>query len=160
MVMSAEAVMLGTVGVLAMTTGVSVVSNAMNEELADVSKALRGFDQTYEVNGVRASYSGVGRTSGTGGRFTTFKSGSGFKQLPSQDAINAMNIESFPAQAARDPRVIQQEAVFEETSAQPRLVSEASLQKSKEDSDEPTLAEQRKQKRQARRERRAARPSE
>ncbi len=56
-ILSAETVMLGTIGVLAMTAGVGVMGSAMNEELADVSRAFRSFDQSFQVTGYRVDSS-------------------------------------------------------------------------------------------------------
>lgn len=50
-VVSAELVMVGTVGVLAMTAGLSTVTKAVNDELCDLAKAIRSLDQSYEAKG-------------------------------------------------------------------------------------------------------------
>ncbi|QGQ23200.1 hypothetical protein F1728_11180 [Gimesia benthica] len=51
LVMSAELVMLGTVGVIGATVGLSAASTAINDELVEFSHAIRSLDQSYEVQG-------------------------------------------------------------------------------------------------------------
>lgn len=48
-VMSAEMVTLGTVAVLSSVVGVGVLSNAVNDELAEVAMEVRGFEQGVTV---------------------------------------------------------------------------------------------------------------
>lgn len=64
-VMSAETVMLGTMGVLAMTAGVGTMATAVNSELGEMGKAFRGFDQSFSAPGFQTSFGG---RSGGGGR--------------------------------------------------------------------------------------------
>jgi hypothetical protein len=47
--LSAEAVVVGTVAVVGLTAGLSVVSEAVNEELKDVAFAIRSLDQSYSI---------------------------------------------------------------------------------------------------------------
>lgn len=58
-IMSAETVMLGTVGVLAMTAGVGTMATAVNGELGDMSQAFRSFDQSFSTPGFRTSFGGA-----------------------------------------------------------------------------------------------------
>ena len=51
MIVSAEAVTVGTVAVLGATAGLSTASTALNEELLDVARAIRSLDQSYSVPG-------------------------------------------------------------------------------------------------------------
>jgi hypothetical protein len=46
-VLSAEAVVVGTVAVIGLSTGMTVVARSVNEELQDVSCAIRSLDQSY-----------------------------------------------------------------------------------------------------------------
>lgn len=48
---SAELVTVGTVAVVGMTVGLSAVSDAVNEELADLARAIRSLDQSYSFRG-------------------------------------------------------------------------------------------------------------
>ncbi|EDL57583.1 hypothetical protein [Gimesia maris] len=51
LVMSAELVMLGTVGVLGATVGLSAASTAINDEMVEFSQAIRSLDQSYHIEG-------------------------------------------------------------------------------------------------------------
>ncbi len=50
-IMSAEAALLGTVGVVGGTVGLGMVSSSVNDELSDVAHSFRSLDQSYEVRG-------------------------------------------------------------------------------------------------------------
>ncbi len=47
--LSAEAVVVGTIAVVGLTTGLTVVAKAVNEELQDVAFAIRSLDQSYSI---------------------------------------------------------------------------------------------------------------
>jgi hypothetical protein len=47
--LSSEAVVVGTVAVVGLTAGLSAISTAVNEELKDVAFAIRSLDQSYTV---------------------------------------------------------------------------------------------------------------
>ncbi len=47
--LSAEAVVVGTVAVVGLTTGLTVVAKSVNEELQDVAFAIRSLDQSYSI---------------------------------------------------------------------------------------------------------------
>ena len=47
--LSAEAVVVGTVAVVGLTAGLSVVTKSVNEELQDVAFAIRSLDQSYSI---------------------------------------------------------------------------------------------------------------
>ena len=47
--LSAEVVVVGTVAVVGLTTGLTVVAKAVNEELQDVGFAIRSLDQSYST---------------------------------------------------------------------------------------------------------------
>ncbi len=48
-ILSAEAVVVGTVAVVGLTAGMSVVATSVNEELKDVGMAIRSLDQSYVI---------------------------------------------------------------------------------------------------------------
>lgn len=48
-IMSAEVVVLGTVGVVGLTAGLSVAAKSVNAELLDMAFAIRSLDQSYEI---------------------------------------------------------------------------------------------------------------
>jgi DNA repair exonuclease SbcCD ATPase subunit len=50
-VLTAEAVLLGSMGIAGATVGLNMASDSMNEELKDVSRSIRHLDQSYEVAG-------------------------------------------------------------------------------------------------------------
>lgn len=72
-VMSAELVLIGTLGVVGATVGLKAVSNSVNEELKDFSRAIRSLDQSYEFAG----------TSSCG----AWTAGSCFRQKPVDEAL-------------------------------------------------------------------------
>jgi hypothetical protein len=51
LVLSAETVLLGTLGVIGATVGLSMASSAVNDELTETAFAIRALDQSYAVNG-------------------------------------------------------------------------------------------------------------
>jgi len=67
-VLSAEAALLGTVGVLGAVVGVNLFAGAVNDELRDVSYSFRSLDQSYSVAGHSSA--------------TAWTAGSGFTQEP------------------------------------------------------------------------------
>ena len=50
-ILSAELVMVGTLGVVGMTVGLATVSDAVNGELTEFAMAIRSLDQSYCVEG-------------------------------------------------------------------------------------------------------------
>jgi len=106
-VMSAETVMLGTMGVLAMTAGVGTMATAVNGELGDMSKAFRSFDQSFSAPGFRTSFGG---STGGGQSASSFSSGAGsysgthgssFTQPSAEVAKAQLDIQLMQSQTAR-----------------------------------------------------------
>ena len=104
-ILSAETVMLGTIGVLAMTAGVGVMGSAMNEELADVSRAFRSFDQSFQVTGYRVDSTFGDSTSSSSSASDdsspaalAMKTGSGFQQESAQEAVSSLTMHPMAAQ--------------------------------------------------------------
>ena len=50
-VLSAESVLLGTVGVIGATVGLSAVAKSVNDELTEVAMAIRSVDQSFHFEG-------------------------------------------------------------------------------------------------------------
>jgi hypothetical protein len=50
-ILSAEAALLGTIGVAGVTVGLGAVSKSLNDELAEVALAFRSLDQSYCIEG-------------------------------------------------------------------------------------------------------------
>jgi len=104
-IMSAETVMLGTMGVLAMTAGVGTMATAVNSELGEMGKAFRGFNQSFSAPGFQTSFggrSGGGRSSSgsngsTAGMFGT--QGSGYTQQSAAVSQAQLDIQFQQAQA-------------------------------------------------------------
>jgi hypothetical protein len=74
--LSAEAVVVGTVAVVGLTTGLTVVARSVNEELQDVAFAIRSLDQSYSIPAQE----------GCGSR----TAGSSFTQEPVQKSIDEL----------------------------------------------------------------------
>lgn len=72
-IMSAEAVVLGTVGVVGLTAGLSVAAKSVNSEFQDLAFAIRSLDQSYEIPIQHGS-----------GAYTA---GSCFKQEPVEESL-------------------------------------------------------------------------
>jgi hypothetical protein len=53
-VLSAEAVLIGTVGVIGAVAGMNVATKAVNDELKEFGLAIRSLDQSYAVQGHRS----------------------------------------------------------------------------------------------------------
>lgn len=71
-ILSAEAALLGTVGIVGGVVGLSAVSSSLNEELKDVAFAFRSLDQSYSFEGHRSA--------------RAWSAGSGFTQKPVKEA--------------------------------------------------------------------------
>jgi membrane protein involved in colicin uptake len=91
LVLSAEAVLLGTLGVIGVTVGLSAASTAVNEELTDLALAFRSLDQSYELEG----------RDGCGAR----TAGSTFRQEPVAESL-----ERLCDQVREDKRRVQEHA--------------------------------------------------
>ncbi|MBL8819460.1 MAG: hypothetical protein JNL58_25735 [Planctomyces sp.] len=76
-ILSAEAVVVGTVAVVGLTAGMSVVATSVNEELKDVGFAIRSLDQSYEIPGQQ----GCG----------AMTAGSSFKQEPVKESLKELS---------------------------------------------------------------------
>ena len=72
-IMSAEAVVLGTVGVVGLTAGLSIAAKAVNSELQDLGFAIRSLDQSYEIPATHG--------------FGAYTAGSSFKQEPVEESL-------------------------------------------------------------------------
>ncbi len=72
-ILSAEAVVLGTVGVVGLTAGLSVAAKSVNSEFQDLAFAIRSLDQSYEI----PAQQGCG----------AYTAGSSFKQEPVEDSL-------------------------------------------------------------------------
>ncbi len=110
---SLETVMVGTVGVLAVTGGIATLADAINDELDEMALAVRGFNQSYTVSGYSANatiQTGVPCTGGSvaATTFQSVKAGSGFQQNPPNFNVQqtgstgsfSSNVSNFQADVA------------------------------------------------------------
>ncbi len=74
--LSAEAVIVGTVAVVGLTTGLTVVAKSLNAELQDMAFAIRSLDQSYTIPAQECC-----------GAWTA---GSSFTQEPVQESLAAL----------------------------------------------------------------------
>lgn len=74
--LSAEAVVVGTVAVVGLTAGLTVVSQSVNDELKDVAFAIRSLDQSYSI----PAQEGCG----------AMTAGSSFKQEPVEKSLKEL----------------------------------------------------------------------
>ncbi|MEO2014515.1 MAG: hypothetical protein ABGZ53_09085 [Fuerstiella sp.] len=87
LLLSAEAALVGTVAVVGISSGLSVVATSVNEELKDVGYAIRSLDQSYQIPAQKSC---------TG----AMTAGSVFTQTP---------IEESPAEAEEEVQTDEQE---------------------------------------------------
>jgi hypothetical protein len=76
--LSAEAVVVGTVAVVGLTTGLTVVAKSVNEELQDVAFAIRSLDQSYSIPAIE----------GCGAK----TAGSSFQQEPVKESLAELTV--------------------------------------------------------------------
>lgn len=84
-VLSAESVLLGTVGVIGATVGLGAVAESVNDELTDVAMAVRSLDQSYKVEGRS--------------RCGAWVAGSQFTQTPVEQSLKELATEIDAAKA-------------------------------------------------------------
>ncbi|NQV25862.1 MAG: hypothetical protein HQ518_16000 [Rhodopirellula sp.] len=114
-IMSAETVMLGTIGVLAMTAGVGTMATAVNSELGEMGQAFRSFDQSFSTPGFQTSlggYSGgqAGLSSSGAAGVPSRTAGSSYQQPPVDQSRAQLQMQFQQSQAVKQElagRVIQ-----------------------------------------------------
>lgn len=95
-VLSAESVLLGTVGVIGATVGLSAAAKSVNDELTDVALAFRSLDQSYCIEGAS--------------RCGAWSAGSSFRQTPAEQSVRELREEVERAKAEELKRLKQQQA--------------------------------------------------
>jgi hypothetical protein len=126
-ILTAETVMLGTVGVLAMTVGVGAMSSAMNEEMGDLSRAFRSFDQSFQVTGYRVDTNGGSSSNSVGNSESpalAMKTGSAFQQTSAQLTVDSLSVRPVAAQ------VVAPSVFSAETDVEPRSAATETASKS------------------------------
>ena len=99
LIVSAELVTIGTLGVLGATVGLSVAATAINEELSEVGQAIRSFDQSYRVAGYSVTgsctsgCSAAAATGSTYARGSAWKAGSSYVQPDVRISIRALELK-------------------------------------------------------------------
>ena len=84
--LSAEAVVVGTVAVVGLTAGLSTVATSVNEELKDVAYAIRSLDQSYSIPAMH----GCG----------AMTAGSSFTQEPVKNSLKELDTQFQKAEQA------------------------------------------------------------
>lgn len=82
-IVSAELALVGTLGILGMTVGLSEVNTAVNAEMADLSRAFRSLDQSYVYKGHQSS--------------KAYSAGSSYAQESVETSIAALCIGGEPS---------------------------------------------------------------
>ena len=76
-IMTSEAVLLSTVMVIGMTTGLVTLRDSMNAELEDVAEAIGSLDQSYSFNGIENDQNSAGIAGSAFGDTTDANAGDG-----------------------------------------------------------------------------------
>ncbi len=120
MIMSAEAVMVGTVGVLGATVGLSAVAQSVNDELVEVAYAFRSLDQSY-------SFEGRNRCGAT-------VAGSSYTQRPVKESIDELCAQIEEANKKHD--LEHKQHMQDQRKEEPRKRPESNKKKKNKDKEE------------------------
>ena len=90
-VVSAEAVLVATLGVTGATVGLDAASKSVNEELQDFAFAIRSLDQSYSLNERRSD--------------GAFSAGSSFQQTSVEESHAALRKEIAESEARQEQRL-------------------------------------------------------
>jgi hypothetical protein len=122
LVLSAEAVVLGTLGVAGATVGLSAVARSANSELEDVAFAIRSLDQSFQIPGQE---SGGARTAG-----------SRFQQMPVKKAHAQLR-----RQIERDRKQAEEKSEKERSSSDDRKSDKPRKKKNRKSADNEARGE-------------------
>ena len=92
--LSAEAAIVGTVAVVGISTGLTVVASAVNEELKEVGFAVRSLDQSYQIPAQQGCAGGM-------------TAGSEFQQAPVKESLAELREVARKAEQAEQKRAQQ-----------------------------------------------------
>ncbi len=123
MVASAELMIIMTVGVLSLVTGVSAVASALNFEYTDVANALTSLNQSYNVSG---HFAGAGGGGG-GARAHAFNRGMGFNDSGNTFAATAVQASIAGSFNQSVQGFVQTSAVAANSTQAVALVEESAL---------------------------------
>ncbi len=79
MILSAETVLLGTVGLVGATVGLSAVARSVDGEMTDLARAFRSLDQSYHYEGIKHG--------------SAWTAGSSFTQEPVEVSLRKLDAE-------------------------------------------------------------------
>lgn len=121
LVLSAEAVLLGTVGVIGASVGLSAVSESVNAELAELASAFRSLDQSFEIKGQKSCSGWV--------------AGSEYHQPPVEESLKCLRaqIEEHEKQVLEAQERERKEVEHKELELRKRQEHEAKLKAAEEE---------------------------
>ena len=124
LVVSAETMMVGTLGVIGAVAGIATAASSVNEEMSQLSQAFRGFNQSFSVTGtsITSGRGGLaaGPVGGTSGGFAVTTGASGFQQVDPSIDIQAARTQYLQTVAATTQALEIQSNVCGQTNAQPQ----------------------------------------
>lgn len=143
-ILSAEMVLIGTLGVVGATVGLSAIAQSVGDEMTDLARSFRSLDQSFHVEGVR-----VGKA---------WTAGSSFQQEPVEVSLKRLDADiermtvdaeeradkAAAAQKKEAEKRALQEKKTEEMKAEPKKAApkkEAPRKKKPKDKDRETAAD-------------------
>lgn len=109
MILSAETVLLGTVGVVGATVGLSAVARSVDGEMTDLARSFRSLDQSYHYEGTRHG--------------SAWTAGSNFTQEPVEVSLKKLDAEverlHQVQQQAEQKQAEQKQKIQQENPAEP-----------------------------------------
>lgn len=100
-ILSAEAALLGTVGVLGAVVGVNLFAQSVNDKLRDVAYSFRSLDQSYSVAGHSSP--------------TAWTAGSGYTQEPVETSLKRMRVREEELRDRHEEKAVSSDHNREET---------------------------------------------
>ena len=90
MILSAETVLLGTIGIVGATVGLGAMARSVDSEMTDLARSFRSLDQSYHIEGLKHG--------------SAWTAGSGFQQEPVEVSLKKLDaeIERLRKQEQRD----------------------------------------------------------
>ena len=79
MILSAETVLLGTVGLIGATVGLGAMAHSVDGEMTDLARSFRSLDQSYHIEGLKHG--------------SAWTAGSGFQQEPVEVSLKKLDAE-------------------------------------------------------------------
>ena len=130
-ILSMETVLLGTIGVLGLTTGLSFLASAVNAELEDLGSAIRGVDQSFAVEG--------------GQNCAGSKAGSSYQQMSVQETLLDLRTGVCQPSISGDVGIAPDDEIDIEVEIERALFGEESLQNMRHDVERDQHNDQSKQ---------------